>query len=218
MVSSMSIVASASDDAVSGGSIDFIEGDDKGIVPPVDPDKEPGTDPDEVPDPNPEYPETDNWGLHGQSLDFGLQEVSNQNRTYNSVEESRTMNGRLAGLLVDSNLPEWAVSLEISQFDNGGLGAFVLDMTPADKDGNAHAGFTHGNATIAPETRTLNAPAEGQTRSAAVRIASGTRGISGANFMGDLMVPGGAADVFEYQAELFWNYGAKGVMPLDTGI
>ena len=191
MVSSMSAVAFASTNDTSDAGIKFVNNGGPGTI--VDP-----TDP----PPTVTLPPDWNHGLSSMNIDFGENEVTGANKTYDSELLARPGAGgedrKYAGFAVEANV-DWQVTLEIGAFTGGtarNLEGFKLDITPVHQS-------AYGAATIAPVSATLRADG------VEAPIATGTLGYSGAHYKGVLEVLGGSMEVAEYQADLFWELTAK---------
>lgn len=191
----MATTAFAAPAARSSGDIEFTPYDNTGdgILDPGDK----GDPPPDVDDEDLTDEEKDALAnLDSMDIYFGEHEVIMENKTYLSADQNSQ-----AGLLVKSGYDGWEVRVEVSEFYLNSTTATTLDGFGLKLIPDASSYAEIGTAAIAPETVELEA-------NQSALISSGTKGIMGCNFDGELFVVGGTAEEGQAQAELNWAFTA----------
>ena len=195
-------------DAASDGKIQFVAGnlDDDGVYDPGDKD-----DPDfplKPDDPNDPNDPVNKFldKLNAMALYFGEQEIDLvNNQTYPSVKADGTTPD-MAGILVLSHATTWEVYVAISGFKIGNaqtIKGFDMDLTSENNTGYT---FGDGQSAITPISITGLAAGDNGIPGDADRIATGTQGVTGANYSAKLNVLANTAQVGNATADLFWTY------------
>ncbi|MCL2856787.1 MAG: WxL domain-containing protein [Oscillospiraceae bacterium] len=182
---SMTVMAFANTNEPGTGTIEFEDGDTPIII-----------------DPDPEYP----WDVAlDRDLDFGLQTISGDNQTYSSYEDSRTPEGRLAGVKIENGSvqTDWVLQVEIGHFMiEDGEGGLVETMHGFELELVEHSAFT--SRPLDPQVVsdvTLEAEEAPQTIMTITPVS-----IIAANWEGFLDVLGGTVlHTGEAQAEMTWS-------------
>ena len=172
-------------------------------------DKDGVYDPDDIKNPDPEDPDPildpedqdvkeflDN--LSSMDLDFGEHDVDLvNNQKYDSIDP--------AGVFVLSHAEKWKLSVAIAGFfltegEAQTIKGFEMDLTP-------DSGHTLGTGSaIDPKPATKLAAKNNGGLGDAQDIATGTPGITGANYAAELNVLARTASEGEAKAELVWTY------------
>jgi len=182
---SMAVTAFASTSEAGTGTIEFTDG-----LPPV------------IVDPDPD----EDWEIAlDRDLDFGEQVISNDDQIYSSYEDSRTEEGRLAGVMIENGSvqDEWVLQVEIGHFMiDDGDGNYVETMHGFELELVVQDEFT--NRPLNPQVvsdATLEAEEAPQTIMTITPVS-----IIGANWEGFLEVLGGTVlHTGEAQAEMTWS-------------
>ena len=153
--------------------------------------------PPEIIDPPDEY----DWGISKDlNLDFGLQTISGDNRTYSSLEHARSEDTRLAGVVVlnESVQANWVLQVEMSGFfigDTPTMAGFDLELIPHSQ---------HTNRPGTPQTvNTVKLEADEAPRTIMNITPVST---IGANWRGVLNILGGSVlQTGDAQAEMIWS-------------
>jgi len=190
----MTTTAFAGANATSTGSITFtpLGNNDDGVYDPQFPPGDIGT----------------NHGLESMGLNFGTHQFSPFTRTYNSITgyggtPGGGLNNGRAGMLVISSSNNWHVRVAVNPFTSAGnpvMSGFTLQLLP-----NGTTFTPTPGTTFTPATVTVHA-----TSGSAVIASSTHAGMFGANYEGNLMVPGGTAPTnAQAQAVLDWTFFAS---------
>ena len=152
----------------------------------------------EIIDPPPEF---DSWNISPSlNLDFGSQQISGSNRTYDSYEHARTEDTKLAGIVIlnETAQENWVLQVGMTGFfigTNPTMEGFELELVP-------HSQYTNRPGTPQTvNTVTLEGGGAPQTIMTITPVAT-----IGANWKGLLEVLGGSVtQTGDAKAEMTWS-------------
>ena len=179
-MASVALAAPASEQEIGAGTITFQDGDTPEIIDPP--------------------PELEHWGISANlNLDFGLQTISNSNKTYSSYDHARSEDTKLAGVVVlnESTQANWVLQVSMTGFTIGTtptMDGFELELIPYSD---------HTNRPATPQSvNTVKLEAGGAPQTIMTITPVST---IGANWRGVLDVLGGSVQqTGDARAEMTW--------------